>query len=43
MSKIKGEFKKNLLTQEEMKAKVEELKETVKKQFLPMEYLIFCI
>ena len=31
MSKIKGEFKKNLLTQEEMKAKVEELKRNGKK------------
>ena len=31
MSKIKGEFKKNLLTQEEMKEKIEELKKNGKK------------
>ena len=31
MSKIKGEFRKNLLTQEEMKEKIEELKKNGKK------------
>ena len=31
MSKIKGEFKKNLLTREEMKKKIEELKKSGKK------------
>ena len=31
MSKIKGEFKKNLLTREEMKKKIEELKKNGKK------------